>query len=77
MRLLINEAVARAQSEGRPIEKRELARLLFPDVAPESRVVTMANICSGRTKRIAPEWVPIICAACGCSADYLFGLSNQ
>lgn len=77
MRLLINEALARAQYEGRLIEKKELAEALFPEVAPASRVVTMANICSGKTKRIDPAWVPIICSMCGCSADYLFGLSNQ
>ena len=77
MRLRIEMAIARAKEEGRVVQKKEIAARLWPDSAPAAQQVNMAALCQGRTARIAPEWVPIICFMTGCSADFLFGLSND
>lgn len=69
----INEAVARAIDMGVKTSKKELAAKLFAGTTPEAQQVNMSNLCSGRTKRIAPEWVSIICEECKCTPNYLFG----
>ena len=77
MQLRIEMAIARAKEKGRIVMKKEIAARLWPDSAPVSQMVNMSALCQGRTARIAPEWVPIICSMTGCSADFLFGLSND
>lgn len=77
MQLRIEMAIARAKEEGRVVMKKEIAARLWPDSAPAAQMVNMSSLCQGRTARIAPEWVPIICGMTSCSADYLFGMSND
>lgn len=78
LKLKINEAMAlHTARTGERLEKKKLAALLFADAPTDSaRQVAMTNICRGRTLRIKPEWIPIICNYCGCSADFLFGMEN-
>lgn len=77
MQLRIETAIARAKEQGRVVMKRDIAARLWADSTPAAQQVNMSALCQGRTARIAPEWVLIICEMTGCSADYLFGLSND
>lgn len=77
MKLRITEALSLAKNSGRKVLKKELAAILFPDCPAESQTVNMSNLCTGRTKRIKPEWVVVICKMCGCTADFLFGLDKK
>lgn len=77
MQLRIEMAIARAKEQGRVVQKKEIAAKLWEDSTPAAQQVNMSALCQGRTARIAPEWVLIICSMTGCSADFLFGLSND
>lgn len=77
MTFRIEQAMARAKEQGRKVMKKDLAALLWPDASVTAQQVNMTSLCSGKTARISPDWVPIICNICGCSADFLFGLSND
>lgn len=73
----IEQAIARAKERGNKVLKKDIAASLWPDSMPAVQQVNMTNLCNGVTARIAPEWVNIICSMTGCSADFLFGLSND
>lgn len=77
MKLKVNEAIARAESRGKKIYKKELAAKIWPESRPEAQLVNMSNLCSGQTKKVNPDWVATICKECECSADYLFGLVEE
>ena len=77
MAFRINEAIGRAKDKGIVINKKDLASKLFPGKTLGCQQVKMSHLCCGNTIRIQPEWVKIICEACGCSADYLFGLKDE
>lgn len=72
----IEEAIARAKANGKKVFKKELGAKLFPDVSETVVRINMTNLCSGKTKRIKPEWVGIICEECECTPNYLFGYEN-
>ena len=73
----IEQAIARAKEQGKKVLKKDLAARMWPDSTPEAQQVNMTILCSGRAKRINPDWVNIICEMTGCTADFLFGLSNE
>ena len=73
----LNEAIARSEANGKKIFKKDIAALLFPGVSTAAQQVNMTNLCNGTTKRIAPEWVVVICKMCDCTADYLFEIDNE
>lgn len=73
----IEQAIARAKDQGKKIMKKDVAARLWPNSSPAAQQVNMTTLCSGKTTRIAPEWVNIICEMTGCTADFLFGLSND
>lgn len=75
--LRIEQALARAKERGIVIKKKELAAMLWPESVEVTQIVNMTKLCSGRTKRVPPEWIRIICNATGVSADFLLGLINQ
>lgn len=77
MELRINEAIALAESRGKKIYKKDLAKKIWPNSRPEAQTVNMTNLASGVTKKVNPEWVVTICKETGVSADFLFGLSNK
>ena len=77
MIIRLETALARAKEQGRKVMKKDLAAKLWPDSSPAAQQVNMTALCNGKTAKISPEWVAIICAECGCSADFLFGLSNE
>lgn len=73
----IEQAIARAKEQGKPVLKKDLAAKLWPDSSEAAQQVNMTNLCNGRRDAVKPEWVSIICETCGCSADFLFGLKNE
>lgn len=77
MRLRVNEAIARCMMNGKKVWKKEIAARLFDGATESAQAVNMTNLCTGKTKRIAPEWVVILCEMLDCSADFLFGINNE
>lgn len=75
--LRIEQAIARAKEQGKKVLKKDVAAKLWPDSSPVSQQVNMTALCNGKTNKINPEWVNIICEMTGCTADFLFGLSNE
>lgn len=73
----IEQAIARAKEQGNKVMKKDVAARLWPNSSPAAQQVNMTTLCNGKTTRINPEWVNIICEMTGCSADFLFGLSNE
>lgn len=76
-RLRVNEAIARAQTNGKKVFKKDVALRLWPDRTDVAQQVNMTHLCNGRTKRICPEWVIIICEMCDCTPNYLFGFKED
>lgn len=70
----LEEAIARARAGGIKDAKRQIAVALWPNLPYGGQTTNINNLCSGRTRRVAPEWIPIICSICGVSADWLFGI---
>lgn len=77
MTMRIEAAIARAKEKGIKVFKKDIAARLWPDSAPVAQQVNMSSLCSGKTAKVSPEWVSIICKMTGCSADFLFGLTND
>lgn len=75
--LRINEAIARCECKGKKVFKKDLATLLWSESSEGAQQVNMTKLASGRAKKISIEWVEILCRELECSADYLFGLSNE
>lgn len=73
----LEAAIARAKESGKKVLKKDIAARLWPDRTPEARQVNMTKLLTGKTLRIEPGWVEIICEMTGVSADFLFGLSND
>ena len=73
----IEQAIARAKEQGKKVKKKDIAARLWPDSTPVAQQVNMTSLCNGVTTRISPDWVPIICEMTGCTADFLFGISNS
>lgn len=77
LRLRVNEAIARSESNGKKVMKKDIAARIWAVSTPESQQVNMTNLCSGITKKINPDWVVILCEMLNCTSDYLFGLSDE
>ena len=73
----IEQAIARSKERGNKVLKKDIAARLWPDSTPVAQQVNITRLCAGRTPRIEERWIPIICEMTGCSADFLFGLSNE
>jgi hypothetical protein len=73
----IEEAIARAKQQGNKVLKKNIAARLWPDSTPVAQQVNITRLCAGKTQRINVEWVNVICEMTGCTADFLFGLSNE
>lgn len=73
IRLRVNEAIARAQTNGKKILKKDVAAELWKGRTVAAQQVNMTALCNGTTKQIRPEWVMTICEMCGCTPNYLFG----
>lgn len=76
MKLRVKEAIARSEANGKKVYKKDIASRLFDGVSESAQQVNMTNLLNGKTQRIKPEWVVIICEMCGCTADYLFGMED-
>lgn len=78
MLLRIEEAMARYRCRhGEKLKKQQLAAALFPDSSEAVQRQCLGRLISGRYSRINPDWVPVICRVCDCSADYLFNMSEE
>lgn len=76
VKLRVNEAIARAQTNGKKIFKKDVAAKLWDGRTDVAKQVNMTNLCNGTTKQIRPEWVGIICEMCDCTPNYLFGYED-
>ncbi len=76
LRLKVNEAIARSEANGKKVLKKDIAARLFEGSEESTQQVNMTNLCKGKTKRIVPEWVVILCEMLDCSANYLFGMED-
>lgn len=77
MTLRIEEAIARAKANGTKVLKKDIAAKLWPDSVESAQQVNMTKLCNGRTASIKLEWVVVVCEMTGCTADFLFGLTNE
>lgn len=75
--LRINEAIARVERKGKKVFKKDLAALLWSDSSVNAQQVNMTKLVNGTSKKVSIEWVEILCRELNCTADYLFGLSND
>ena len=73
----IEQAIACAKEQGKKVLKKDVAARLWPDSTEAGQQVNMTALCSGKTTKINPDWVAIICEMTGCTADFLFGISNE
>jgi hypothetical protein len=53
-------------------KKKDLAKLLWPDSSGSTQGVNMSKLISGKTKKVNPDWIPIICSFCRVSPSFLF-----
>ena len=77
MTFRIEEAIARAKAKGNKVMKKDIAARLWPDSDASAQQVNMTKLCNGRTQAVKPEWVVVICEMTGCTADFLFGFTND
>jgi hypothetical protein len=70
----IEQAIAVAKENGKKVKKKEIAARLWPDSSEAAQQVNMTALCNGKTTKINPAWVGIICEMTGVSADFLFGM---
>ena len=77
IKIKVNEAIARAESMGKKIYKKDLAAKIWSNSKPEAQAVNMTNLCSGVTKKVNPEWLVIISLETGGSIDFLLGLKDK
>lgn len=56
------------------LQKKDLGELLFADAKQKTQVVNVSNLITGKTSRVAPAWVRLICKATGVDANFLFGI---
>ena len=73
VRFRVNEAIARAQTNGKKVLKKDVAVQLWKGRNATAQQVNMTSLCNGSTKQIRPEWVITICEMCDCTPNYLFG----
>lgn len=76
MRLRVNEAIAKAQTKGKKVYKKDIAEKIWSESSQQAQQVNMTSLCNGRTKYFKPEWVEIICEMCEVSPNYLFGYED-
>ena len=62
VRLRVNEAIARAQTNGKKILKKDVAAELWKGRNATAQQVNMTALCNGSTKQIRPEWVALCTA---------------
>lgn len=70
----LEQAIARAKDNGLPVTKKEIAKRLWPKTNEQCAIINMSKLCTGKTYKITPEWVSIICEMCGVDANFLFGI---
>lgn len=73
----IEEAIARAKANGHKVFKKDIAAKLWPDSVEVAQQVNMTKLCTGKTDRIKPEWVRIICEMTGCTPAFLLGMEER
>ena len=76
-KIKLNEAFAYAKANGNKTKKIDLAKILWSDSSAKTAHANFSNLCSGKTKKIDIEAVPVICEKLGVTADYLFGISKE
>ena len=70
----LEQAIAHAKDAGLQVSKKQIAMRLWPETYEQCAVINMSKLCTGKTKKISPEWVGIICEMTGVDANFLFGI---
>jgi len=70
----ITDAFVIAVAKGKKVQKKKLAEKLWPEASGTSRAININRLFSGKTQKIDPKWVPIICAELDCTPGFLFGM---
>lgn len=76
-KLRLKEAILFAKSQGKAVNKLDLAKALWPDSSDSTARANLCNLEACRCKKIDMEHVSILCKALGVSSDYLFGLTEN
>lgn len=76
-KLKIDEAIAFARLNGKKLTKTNIAARIWPESSPLSRRQNMTNLCTGKTDKVNPKWVEIICEMTGCDANFLLNIKSQ
>lgn len=77
MRLRINEAIKIAKREGKKIKKTDLAFALWDVKNIKAARENIYNLCSGKSKKVDIDAIPIICDKLGVTSDYLFRMTEN
>lgn len=77
MKIRVEEAIARARQQGLQIRKKDIAARLWPYAGEQARATYMSRLCSGLTERVTADMVRVIADMTGCTADFLFGISDE
>lgn len=77
MLLRVNEAIARAQTNGKKTNRKMVAALLWPDSKEGTQQVNMTYLCNGKTLTIRLEWIEVLCRELDCTPNYLFGFNEE
>lgn len=76
MKLRIEEAIAKANYNGRKVKKKDIASRIFEGASEVSQAIRMTSLINGNTRRVDPEWVLTICEMCDVTPNYLFGVED-
>jgi DNA-binding Xre family transcriptional regulator len=75
--LRVNEAIARAKTNGKSVDKKTIAALLWPDSKEKTQQVNMTFLSNGRTIGVKLSWIYILCKELDCDPNYLFGFNEE
>ena len=68
----IFEAITHAQDKGIEVTKQSLAVKFYPDSSPATAIRNFNKLYSGKTRKIEPWMVHLLCETCKVDANFLF-----
>ena len=54
--------------------RQRLGEIIYPKSSYQCISMSMSNLLSGAKKKLNPEWIVKICAACDVDANFLYGV---
>lgn len=76
MNFKLKEAFAKATNDGREVNKKELAAILWPSSREATQQVNLSNLISGRTTKVTVKQIINACNYLGCDANYITGYGS-